>query len=34
VLGSLDHGPNIDINKIQIPVPLSSPGEIPMIEIK
>jgi TRAP-type mannitol/chloroaromatic compound transport system permease large subunit len=34
VLGSLDHGPNIDINKIQIQVPLSSPGEIPMIEIK
>jgi TRAP-type mannitol/chloroaromatic compound transport system permease large subunit len=34
VLGSLDHGPNIDINKIQIQVPESSPGEIPMIEIK
>jgi tripartite ATP-independent transporter DctM subunit len=34
VLASLDSGPKIDINKIQIQVPESSPGEIPMIEIK
>jgi tripartite ATP-independent transporter DctM subunit len=34
VLASLDTGPKVDPNKIQIEVPQESPGENPMIEFK
>src|SRR5215475_3114663 len=34
VLGSLDQGPKIDINKIQIEVPQSAPNEIPQVQFK
>jgi hypothetical protein len=34
VLASLDAGPKVDPNKIQIEVPQTAPGAIPQIEFK
>jgi hypothetical protein len=34
VLASLEHGPKIDINKIQIEMPQQRPSEAPAIDFK
>jgi hypothetical protein len=34
VLASLEHGPKVDINKIQIEVPQTVPQAIPQVQFK